>query len=97
MKRIDDSDVSGPIQLFPGVPDDYNPIALCRSYVERLRIAGKDVQLTEYADTWHVFDSPTNPITPRRCPSSVIWTTRPITRTASQSSGKDLQNSATLD
>ena len=67
---IDDFDVSGPIRLFHGVPDDYNPIAPCRSYVERLRKAGKDVQLTEYADTWHVFDLPTNPITPTALPAA---------------------------
>ena len=67
---IDDTDTSGPIRLFHGVPDDYNPIAPCRSYVARLRKVGKDVQLTEYADTWHVFDSPTNPITPTAVPAA---------------------------
>lgn len=67
---LDNSDVSGPIRLFHGVPDDYNPIAPCRRYVERLRKAGKDVQLIEYPDTWHVFNSPTNPITPMDLPTA---------------------------
>ena len=31
-------------------------LARCRSYVERLRKAGKNVELTEYAGAHHVFD-----------------------------------------
>jgi len=38
------------------VADDYVPVAPCRSYVERLRKAGKDVELTEYPGAYHVFD-----------------------------------------
>lgn len=54
---IDDEDVADkPIRIFHGSADDYIPIAPCRSYVERLRKAGKDVQLTEYAGAQHVFD-----------------------------------------
>lgn len=56
---IDDGEVSDrPIRLFHGASDDYVPVAPCRSYVERLRRGGKDVQLTEYPDAHHVFDSP---------------------------------------
>jgi dipeptidyl aminopeptidase/acylaminoacyl peptidase len=47
--------VDKPIRIFRGTADDYIPIAGCRSYVERLKRAGKDVSLTEYADAHHVF------------------------------------------
>jgi dienelactone hydrolase len=56
---IDDGEVSDrPIRLFHGAVDDYVPVAPCRAYVERLRQGGKDVQLTEYPDAHHGFDSP---------------------------------------
>jgi dienelactone hydrolase len=56
---LEDENVADkPIRIFHGVPDDYNPIATCRAYVERLRQAGRDVVLTEYPNAQHAFDSP---------------------------------------
>ena len=54
---INDENVNDiPIRIFHGVADDYVSLPRCRSYVERLRRAGKDVELTEYAGAQHVFD-----------------------------------------
>jgi dienelactone hydrolase len=56
---VSDSDVvNRPIRIFQGTPDDYNPIISCKAYVERLKAAGHDVQLTEYPNAQHVFDNP---------------------------------------
>jgi dienelactone hydrolase len=49
-----------PIRIFHGVPDDYNPVASCKPYIQRLRDAGRDVALTEYPDAQHGFDTPLN-------------------------------------
>jgi len=58
---IDDENIAErPIRLFHGSDDDYVPVAPCRGYVERLRKAGKDVVLTEYAGAYHVFDGANN-------------------------------------
>ncbi|MFZ0028417.1 MAG: dienelactone hydrolase family protein, partial [Pseudolabrys sp.] len=41
---ISDTDVADkPIRIFHGTPDDYNPVAPCKVFVERLRAAGRDV------------------------------------------------------
>jgi dienelactone hydrolase len=56
---ISDSDVAErPIRIFHGSVDDFNPVAPCKAYVERLRAAGRDVQLTEYPNAAHSFDNP---------------------------------------
>ncbi|MGZ3445486.1 MAG: dienelactone hydrolase family protein [Myxococcaceae bacterium] len=56
---IADTDVSSrPIRIFGGTADDYNPISACKAYVERLRKAGRDVELTEYPTAAHAFDNP---------------------------------------
>ena len=47
-----------PIRLFHGTADDLAPIERCRTYVERLRGAGADAQITEYAGAQHGFDRP---------------------------------------
>jgi dienelactone hydrolase len=54
--KLDNEVADRPIRIFHGSADDYAPVAPCRNYVERLKIEGKDVQLTEYAGAYHVFD-----------------------------------------
>jgi len=49
--------VPAPIRIFHGAPDDYNPVASCKAFVARLKAAGRDVELTEYADSPHGFDA----------------------------------------
>jgi len=49
--------VARPIRIFHGTPDDYNPVASCNAFVARLKAAGRDAVLTEYADSAHGFDS----------------------------------------
>ncbi|HZO47968.1 MAG TPA: dienelactone hydrolase family protein [Xanthobacteraceae bacterium] len=62
---IGDTDVSAvPIRMFHGIADDYVPVAPCRAYVERLRGAGRDVRLTEFADAHHAYDNPLGSKTP---------------------------------
>ncbi len=59
---LEDENVSdNPIRLFHGAADDYVPVEPTRRYVERLKRAGKDVQLTVYGDARHSFDNPLNP------------------------------------
>ena len=54
---VSDTDVADhPIRIFGGTQDDYNPIMLCKAYVERLKAAGRDVQVTEYPNAPHAFD-----------------------------------------
>ena len=54
---IDDTDTSEkPIRQFHGVAGDYVPVAPCRSYFERLKQAGKNADLSEYANAHHAFD-----------------------------------------
>ena len=61
---IDDGQVAArPVRIFHGTADDIAPIDQCRAYVERLRGAGSDVELTEYAGAHHGFDNPGVPLT----------------------------------
>ena len=50
-----------PIRLYHGSSDDYVNPAACRALVDRLKPAGVDVALTEYADSQHGFDNPSSP------------------------------------
>lgn len=52
--------VDRPIRIFHGAADEYIPIDGCRTYVDRLQKAGKNIFLTEYANAHHVFDNPVN-------------------------------------
>ncbi|WP_256094489.1 dienelactone hydrolase family protein [Paraburkholderia nodosa] len=55
---LEDEDVVGkPVRIFQGTADNYNPVAPCRAYVERLRTKLHDVQLTEYVGASHFFDA----------------------------------------
>lgn len=56
--------VDRPIRLFQGTADDYNTMAPCKAYVERLRNAGCDAQLTEYPNASHGFDNPLGSLKP---------------------------------
>ena len=68
---VGDTDVAArPIRIFGGIPDDYNPIALCKAYAERLKAAGRDVQVTEYPNAAHSFDNPLGPLTATVSPQS---------------------------
>lgn len=68
---VSDTDVaSRPIRIFAGTPDDYNPVALCKSYAERLKAAGRDVVVTEYPNAPHSFDNPLGPLTAAASPQS---------------------------
>jgi dienelactone hydrolase len=60
---VTDTEVADrPIRIFGGTQDDYNPIALCKTYMERLKAAGRDVQVTEYPTASHAFDNPLGPV-----------------------------------
>lgn len=50
-----------PIRLYHGSSDDYVNPAACRAMVARLKPAGVDITLNEYADSQHSFDTPTSP------------------------------------
>jgi dienelactone hydrolase len=53
-----DEDISAkPVRVFYGSADDYVPVVACREYVNRLRLNGKDIELTEYPGAYHGFDS----------------------------------------
>jgi dienelactone hydrolase len=57
--RLADEDRVGdvPIRIFHGVADEATVIGPCREYAARLRNAGKDVVLFEYAGAMHWFDN----------------------------------------
>ena len=66
---IDDTQVTDhPIRIFHGRSDDWVEIAPCRAYFKRLKATAKDVQMTEYPNTWHAFDYPSLPSKPINVP-----------------------------
>jgi len=59
---IGDTELSpSPIHLFGGTVDDYNPIAKCKAYAERLKSVGREIAITEYPNASHAFDNPLLP------------------------------------
>mgnify|MGYP001256871970 CR=1 FL=1 len=54
--------VARPIRIFHGTPDNYNPVASCKSFLGRLKAAGRDATLTEYPNAPHGFDNPVGPV-----------------------------------
>jgi dienelactone hydrolase len=71
--RQDTEVAKRPIRIFHGTPDNYNPVASCKAFVERLKQTGADVQLTEYPNAPHGFDNPlgANPPVPTKADQSV--------------------------
>jgi dienelactone hydrolase len=53
-----------PTVVLHGTADDYNPIAPCKSYAARVKDAGGDLQIIEYANAHHAFDNPLGNRTP---------------------------------
>ncbi len=53
-----------PIRMHHGEIDDYNPAPQCAAYADRLKAAGRDVQMTTYKDAAHSFDGPLGPPKP---------------------------------
>jgi dienelactone hydrolase len=66
---IDDERVSEhPIRMFHGIPDDYVEITPCRNYYQRLKAKAKDIEMTEFPDTWHAYDYVGYPMVPTVVP-----------------------------
>jgi len=71
---VSDTDTEDrPIRMFHGTGDDYVRIAPCRTYLQRLKQAGRDVQLTEYPNAPHVFDNPLGAVPPALLPNAQTW------------------------
>lgn len=88
---IDDTDVADrPIRIFHGTADDTALIGPCRGYVERLKRAGKNVQLTEYDGAHHGFDNPGSPprlLPQAQTPASCLLDEKPMGRLVNRDTG----------
>jgi dienelactone hydrolase len=88
----EDAVTDRPIRLFIGTADEFAPVARCRPYVDRLRQAGADAQLAEYAGAHHQFDRPGD-APPRHFPreqnvSRCFWEERPEGYIVNRDSGQ---------
>jgi dienelactone hydrolase len=88
----DEAVTDRPIRLFHGEADEFAPVERCRAYVERLRRAGADAQITEYAGAPHGFDRP-GPGPARRYPreqnaSRCLWEERPEGQLVNRDTGQ---------
>ncbi|WP_246476356.1 dienelactone hydrolase family protein [Roseibium litorale] len=57
--KDDDKLEAGPVRIFHGGADDYNPAGVCEDYTQRLKKAGVDIEMTVYPEGEHGFDVPT--------------------------------------
>ena len=55
--REDEATLS-PLLIVHGTDEDWVPAAPCREYAARLKKAGRPVEMVEYPNAYHVFDSP---------------------------------------
>jgi dienelactone hydrolase len=68
---LEDTEVAGgPIRIFHGAADDYVPIGPCQDYVQRLRQAGKDVEITALPGAYHAYDMTALPSQPMFLPNA---------------------------
>jgi dienelactone hydrolase len=68
---LDETATTGkPIRFYHGASDDSVPVEPCRAYVQRLKAAGRDAELAEYANAWHNFDLPAPAVVDRKGPNA---------------------------
>ena len=60
----DDKTTGKPIQIHHGKADNYNPIEACKTYFSKLKAANQNVELFEYDNAPHAFDSPLGTVPP---------------------------------
>ena len=79
------------LRVFHGAADDYNPVHTCKAYIERLRKASRNAEITEYPGAHHAFDNPLG--SPVPTPSAASQSVRACT--VQEGGGGSLINTAT--